>query len=108
MTIKEFKVQYALGTLTWQMKTELARDSTSTGILTTLSKDANWLVRAYIAENPNTPTAVLTWLLSKDEDEWVRCRAVNNPNTSLEVFTIMKEDRDPVVKYYAIKRFNNH
>ena len=75
MTIKEFKVQYALGTLTWQMKTELVNNpNTPVEILTKLSKDKDSYIRYWVAENPNTPKEVLERLLH-DEDWIVRCKA---------------------------------
>ena len=85
MTIKEIRVQLALGTLTDNMKYKLANDErTSKKILTILSTDENWVVRYKVARNPNTPVEVLT-ILSKDEDSIVRCWVANNPNTPVEV-----------------------
>ena len=78
MTIKEFKIQYALGSLTDGMKIELAANKrTSKEVLTILSTDKNACVRWRVAENTNTPKEVLT-ILSKDKDEVVRWRVADN------------------------------
>jgi hypothetical protein len=55
--------------------------------LTKLSKDGDWYVRCWVADNPNTTKKVLT-KLSKDEDGHVRYWAAENPNTPKEVLTI--------------------
>ena len=56
MTIKEFEIQSALGTLTNRMKLKLANNSnTSKEVLTILSKDKYSSVRCRVADNPNTP-----------------------------------------------------
>ena len=82
MTIKEFEIQYALGSLTDEMKYKLAYNSnTSKEILTILSKDEENYVRWRVAFNPNTPKEALT-ILSKDKDSGVRWRVAMNPNTS--------------------------
>ena len=81
MTIKEFEIQYALGSLSTDMIVKLAANKqTSKKILTILSKDENWYVRGWVADNPNTPTEVLK-ILSIDEDIGVRYFVSRNPNT---------------------------
>jgi 3-methyladenine DNA glycosylase AlkC len=45
-----------------------------------LSKDKNDLVRKAVADNPNTPSAVLA-KLAKDENVYVRKAVYENPNT---------------------------
>ena len=46
MTIKEFKMQYALGSLSYTMKIELAYNSnTPIEILTILSTDIDWYIK---------------------------------------------------------------
>ena len=80
MTIKEIKIQLALGSLTDDMKYKLAVNKrTSKEILTILSKDEDWNVRSCVAHNLNTPKEVLT-ILSTDEDSWVRWNTVRNSN----------------------------
>ena len=55
MTVKEFKIQYALGSLSYNMKLKLAKNpNTPKKILIILSKDEDWYVRSYVADNPNT------------------------------------------------------
>ena len=84
MTIKEFEIQYALGTLTDDMKLKLACNKrTSKKILTILSTD-KWRVRCCVAGNPNTPKEVLV-KLSTDEDWGVRWYVAGNHNTPKEV-----------------------
>ena len=80
MTIEEFNIQDALGSLSNDDKIALVDNSnTPTDILTILSKDKNRYVRCEVAENPNTSTEILT-TLSKDEAIDVRYWAVRNPN----------------------------
>jgi len=85
MTIKEFKIQYALGTLDRDYLYKLALSkSTSKGVLTILSKDEESYVRYGVADNPNTPIEILM-ILSKDEDYNVRYNVARNPNTPIEI-----------------------
>ena len=102
MTIKEFEIQLALGSLTYGMKLKLARNKrTSKEILTTLSTDKNMYVRWNVADNPNTPEEVLT-ILSTDEDNSVRYNVANNSNTPTEVLTILSTDEDWYVNKRAV------
>ena len=76
MTIKEIEIQLALGTLTIDMKLQLAYNKrTSKKILTILSTDESWGIRWRVADNPNTPKRILTKLL-EDEDWAVKYRAI--------------------------------
>jgi len=77
MTIKEFKVQLALGSLTDDMKYN-------------------------IADNPNVPPEILT-ILSTDKDDSVRCRVAYNINTPEEVLTILSMDKDSDVRWYVAR-----
>lgn len=75
MTVKEFKIQYALGTLSDDIKEKLAENHrTPKTILTILSTDKDWEIRWNVAYNLFTPIKVLI-KLSKDKDEVVRYRA---------------------------------
>ena len=95
MTIKEFEIQIALGSLTDDMKYELATNfNTPTEVLTQLSTDKSWYVRWRVADNPNTPKEVLK-ILSKDKDSIVRYRVVNNPNAPTDTRTPNLEDSRP-------------
>ena len=68
MTIKEVKIQLALGTLTYDMKYKLANNErTSKKILTKLSTDESWYVRYWVAGNPNTPKETRERLLKQKE-----------------------------------------
>lgn len=54
MTIKEFEIQLALGSLTYSMSAELAYNfDTPKEILTILFTDGDWLIRHWILNNPN-------------------------------------------------------
>lgn len=66
MTIKEFKIQLALGTLSYEMKLKLALRSTSTKILAKLAKTKDFLITIRIAHNPNAPEHILR-KLSRDK-----------------------------------------
>ena len=75
MTIKEFKIQLALGSLSLDDKVKVANNKrTSKKILTILSTDKHYYVRSYIAINPNTPIEVLK-ILSTDKDKHVKTSA---------------------------------
>jgi 3-methyladenine DNA glycosylase AlkC len=81
MTLKELKIQLALGSLPEDDKLELASNKrTSKEILTILSKDKDWYIRFHVAYNSNTPKKVLTKLL-KDKDYTVSSRADIHLNT---------------------------
>lgn len=70
MTDKEFEIQLALGTLTGNMKLKLAlNERTSKKILTILSTNEDWLVRYWVANNPNTPKEVLARLHEENRGE---------------------------------------
>ena len=84
MTIKEFEIQLALGTLSYDMKYKLANNKkTSKEVLTILSTDEYWLIRCYVAENSNTPVEVLK-VLSTDENASVRSSVAYNPKEILK------------------------
>ena len=77
MTIKEFEIQYALGSLIGDMKEKLAKNTnTPIEVLKILSTDKDSGVRYWVASNPNTPIEVLK-VLSTDEYRWVRYWALN-------------------------------
>ena len=87
MTIKEFEIQLALGSLTNDIKWELANNiNTPKEVLTILSTDESWYTRCNVAENSNTPVEVLI-KLSTDKNNIVRYYAANNLNTPKEVLT---------------------
>ncbi len=91
MTIKEIKIQLALGTLSKEDKIKLADGrKVSKKILTMLSKDKDYIVRSWVAWNPNTPVEVLKEL-SKDKDEYVRQYVARNPNTPKDIKENMEE-----------------
>ena len=107
MTIKEFKVQYALGTLSYGDKMGMAgTPSTSKGILTILSREKNHWIRVKVAYNVSTPIKILT-KLSKDESSSVRCWIARNRHTTIEVLTELSEDEDMGTRDSATFRLRN-
>ena len=76
MTVKEFKVQYALGTLEYKELIRMA-NTNDTEILTILSNSQNPWVRFHVANNKNTPIDVLR-ILSKDKNNWIKENAINS------------------------------
>ncbi len=94
MTIKEFDIQNALGSLSYTMKIKLAINfNTPTEILTKLLIDKDNIVRYHIANNSNASVKILT-ILSKDKDYYVRCWVACNPNTPKEILTILSKDKN--------------
>ena len=92
MTIKEFKIQYALGTLDRDYLYELAcSKSTSKEVLKILSKDEDSNVRYGVARNPNIPIEILK-ILSKDITDYVRHGVAGNPNTPIKIKKVLKND----------------
>ena len=90
MTIKEFEMQCALGSLTDSDKVKLAEnESTLIEILSILSKDDDWVIRYWVAKNENTPEDILK-VLSKDGRRSVRYYAIENPNTPKGILKILK------------------
>ena len=78
MTIEEFLIQYALGSLTDKMICEIADDiNAPKEILAILSTDKDRFVRCWVAHNPNTPKEVLE-KLSTDKDNEVSVLAHAN------------------------------
>ncbi len=94
MTAKEFEMQYALGSLSYEQLYKIAHNpNTSKKVLKILSTDEDWYVRWRVAENPNTPKEILI-KLSKDKNEDVRWRVAHSPNTPKEVLKILSTDKD--------------
>ena len=71
MTTKEFKMQYALGSMSQAMRREMAENSTSKEILEILSKDKSAGVRYWVVLNSNVTKDILK-NLSKDKEYHVR------------------------------------
>ena len=75
MTLKEFEIQLALGTVSLEDKREMA-------------------------SNPNTPVEILD-KLSRDKTISVRSMVARNSNTSIEILERLSEDKD----LYTSRRF---
>ena len=59
MTIKEYRIQKALGTLSYHMTAKLAYDrNTSPELLAVLIKNEDWLISHWAIENLNTPKEI--------------------------------------------------
>jgi len=98
MTIKEFKVQYALGALSFEIIGELTKNKrTLKKILTILSTDKDRQIRYYVADNPSTPIDILK-KLSTDEDCVVRSSVARNPSTPKEVLEKLFTDENFYVR----------
>jgi len=66
MTLKEFKMQYALGTLSYKDKLNLSQSSyTCKKILEILSKDNSLSIRYNVTRNSNVPASVLNTLITE-------------------------------------------
>lgn len=101
MTIKEFKIQYALGTLPVEYMMKLARiKRTSKFILTALAESKNWRVRCLVASNLNTPVSMLEQL-SKDKIRFVRGNVAMNLNTPKKIIKQLSKDRSRYVRKYG-------
>ena len=61
------------------------------------SKDRDWMVRAMVAQNENTPPEVLTEM-SRDSEWMVQCLVAQNPATPSRVLDGMSRDIDPFVR----------
>lgn len=93
MSVKEFKIQYALGSLTDDMKVTIAHDPrTPTTVLIILSNDHYVGVRTNVAGNINTPMDILK-KLSKDGDPWVLRSIIRNPSTPKRLKEIVNRKR---------------
>ena len=106
MTVKEFKIQCALGTLSEDDRWQLAFDKhTAKGILAIIAKDHAWRIRRFVAHNANTSFKVLM-ALAKDEDVDVKIGVANNHSTPLKVLKVLAKDNDPYVKYHIASHPN--
>jgi len=132
MTLKEFKIQYALGALDWYDIREMANDpltstevlkdlstfddisithrvaknpNTTVDALKILSKNKYWLIRSNVAKNPNTPIDILT-TLSKDKSRDIRLYLVKNPKISIYMLKNLTKDKDWYVAWNATELLN--
>jgi len=90
LTIKEFEIQYALGSLSIDDLRRLAQNSnTSKRVLTILIKDPYWNIPYYVVANPNTPIDIIVEL-ALTKPWWGRDMPVRNPNIPKD---ILPEDK---------------
>ncbi len=77
---------------------KLAEDSDSEEILRLLAKDESYLVRRYVADNPDSPKDILS-MLAQDEDTIVRTLAdINREDSSIDNIELLARDKDPKVR----------
>ena len=93
MTIKEFEIQEALGTLTDDMKCKLAQNpNTPIEVLVKLSTDKYWNIQYYVVANPNTPMDVII-KLALTKPWWGKDMPVRNPNIPRDI--LPKDEEHP-------------
>jgi len=81
------------------------KPDTEPKILSILSKDKNWNVRANVADNKNTPVEILDEL-SKDESSRLRAIVALNLNTSKETLDNLANDEELFVRSAVAKNTN--
>jgi len=107
MTLKEFEMQSALGSLPNTVKREMAENSnTPINILVRLSVGRNKYIRRRVAMNPNIHNMPEEDLikLSNDKNYAVRLQVASNPNVPTKIlskilFTLKKPVKDANIKY---------
>ena len=78
MTIKEFKIQLAVGSLPYHVRSEWAKNlDTPIDILQLLCDDKKSNVRYIIIHNSNTTEAILAYIICNDPDQYIRDAATN-------------------------------
>ena len=103
MTIKELKIQLALGSLTYNMKINWAMaDDTPKSVLEILSVDKNWEVRYWVARHSNTTIEILK-RLSNDKDLNVRQQVARNSKTPVNILTKLIKGDNFQISYDACK-----
>ena len=79
MTLKEFKIQKALGLITFDDECDMARHTdTPISMLEVLSKSNRIAVRYYVAMNTNTPVKILKKLSKDNSSGIVKNAATDN------------------------------
>ena len=107
MNLKEYKVQTALGLISYGDKYIIILNSEDTELLEYFSKDKDYYIRSYVAENKNTPVKMLE-LLSRDENYYVRSYVAKNKNTPVKILRLLAEDEDSMVRHEAEKRLRSY
>lgn len=101
MTIKEFKIQYALGSLSRNDLIEIAKcPSTSGEILIMLSRCKEYWVIRSVSINPNTPASALA-KLSNDAGWVIRTQVARNRHTSIKILKKLLHDEESNVRNSA-------
>jgi len=101
MTCKEFKIQYALGTIDEDSLCRIAMITKNKSILKILSNHEDFDVRSFVAENSRTSIKVLI-TLSKDNHPNIRHEVAMNPNTPMKVIEKLCIDENYWVSHDAL------
>jgi 3-methyladenine DNA glycosylase AlkC len=106
ITIQEYKIQLALGTLDYDARISLALNkATPKGILKMLAVDSEIWIREYVANNSNANTIIFT-ILSRDSSVYVRRAVAKNPIVQAEVLEILSKDKDRHVRAWVARNLN--
>lgn len=79
---------------------KMAQDSENPSVLDMLSKVEDPIVRASVAENPNSTIEIL-FRLAQDSESKVKLYVLRNRNLPLEVLLLLLESNIPLVKREA-------
>jgi len=100
--IKEFEIQYALGTIDEDVLiSKAAHSRTDKRILTLLSKDDLPEIRQWVADNSNTSPETLIEL-SKDKNINVRREVASNCNTPKDLLLTLHKSKDYAIRYRVV------
>jgi len=103
MTIKELKIQLALGSIPDNERQQLAMlDETPKSILTILSNDKDWTIRYWVVKNNNITIEILK-RLSNDENLSVRQQVAKHPKTPINILTKLIKGDNFQISYDACK-----
>lgn len=83
-----------------EQRKEIAKNSTSAKDLERLATDEYYMVRANVAQNPNTPLDILTHL-AQDEYFLVRAYVAKNINSTADLLMNLAQDSLDSVRYYV-------
>ena len=100
MNLKEYKVQTALGLISYGDKYNIAVNTSVIKLLEYLSRDKDVAIKCAIARNKNTSIEILEYL-SKDKNNIIRYWVAVNKNTPVEILRLLSKDKDYYTKNKA-------
>ena len=103
MNLKEYKVQVALGLISYGDKCKIAVNTNVIKLLEYLSRNKDVAIKYAVAKNINTPVKILGYL-SKDKNNIIRYWVAENKNTPVEILRILSKDKDYYTKNKAKER----